>query len=108
MTRAIGHMNDSGLRRIVLATALLVLSAPAYAMNCAPREQISMQLAAQYHETPSGAGLSGNGSLLVVYASKAGTWTLAVVSPEGLACVADGGDGWTDLRLPSGVVAQAR
>ena len=88
--------------------ALGALTAPALAAQCAPREQVVQHLASDYNEKPVGMGLSASGALVVMFASPAGTWTAVMVSPTGAACVADVGDGWTDMSSAPGVTAQSQ
>ena len=100
----------NGLRHarvLVAATAALcAVTAPAFAAQCAPREQITKTLASDYHEKPVGMGVGNSGSLVVIFASPAGTWTAVAVTGAGSACVLDVGDGWTSVSEP-GVAAQA-
>ena len=88
--------------------ALGALTAPALAAQCAPREQVVQHLASDYNEKPVGMGLSASGALVMMFASPAGTWTAVMVSPTGAACVADVGDGWTDMSSAPGVTAQSQ
>jgi hypothetical protein len=104
-------MKTSFSTRWMLAGALVLagsstIAAPASAAQCAPREQISDKLAHEFNETPIGMGLSAAGSVLVFYASPKGSWTAAIVSPDGVECVVDIGEGWTGMSAP-GEIAQA-
>ncbi len=89
----------------VLAAALsLPLSAaPAFAqetpaqqpVTCIKRVQLIQHLAAQFHEKPIAAGLTENGWLLEVYASREGeTWTVAMTMPNGTTCLVASGQEW--------------
>jgi hypothetical protein len=107
MTKFLTHGLKQARILFVGAAALCALAAPALAATtCAPREQIAESLASQYHEKPVGMGVGASGSLVVIFASPAGTWTAVNVAPSGSACVLDVGDGWTTLSTP-GVTAQA-
>ncbi len=90
--------------------AMGALAAPAAAAEaaatCAPRAEIVKTLASNFNEKPLGMGLSGTGSLVVIFTSPAGTWTAATVTAAGQACIVGAGDGWTDLAPPVGVMAQ--
>ena len=43
-------------------------------------------------------GLAANGSVLEVLASKDGTWTILITSPNGTSCVVAVGDSWEALK----------
>jgi len=91
---------------VISAAALFALAAPAFAAQCEPRERIVQHLASGYNEKPVAMGLSARGSLVMIFASPAGTWTAVGVSAEGSACILDVGDGWAG-EPPTSVVAQA-
>ena len=106
MTKLLAHGWRYSRLVVAGALALSVFAGPAWAAQCAPKEQIAQTLASDYHEKPVSMGVSASGGLVVMFASPAGTWTAVSVKPTGSACVLDVGDGWTDLSLP-GVSAQA-
>lgn len=95
-------MKASFAPRLWVAGALALagsaaIAAPASAAQCAQRQQITDKLAHDFDEKPIGMGVSAAGSMLVFYVSPKGTWTVALVSPDGVECVVDVGNGWTGL-----------
>jgi hypothetical protein len=92
------------LRASAPATLLLAGSAALFfsmgsaaAAVCAEHGAMVDYLASEYHESRQGAGLSARGVVIELYVSEAGTWTLLLSSPAGLACVVDAGDAWDGL-----------
>lgn len=84
------------MTRIILAASLIALSAlPASAqMACGPRAAIVAALAAKYHETRSGVGLSSRGAIIELFVSEQGTWTMLLSGPGGMSCVVETGTNW--------------
>jgi len=79
--------------------ALMALGAPAEAQEavCAPAAQIAQALLHGHQETPAGLGVDAGGNLMVLYVSPEGSFTLVIEGPDGMACLAASGEGWTDL-----------
>ena len=75
---------------------------PAHAQNIfGERDDILNTLSKRYHEVPVSMGLSGNGGLVEILASKKGSWTIIVTRPSGVACVVSTGESWERLKGPS-------
>lgn len=81
-----------------LALALILAAAPAAAITCLPQADLYATLSAEYNEAPQMQGLSGDGKLMQLWASEAGTWTLIVITPQGQACVVGVGGDFMDAR----------
>ena len=80
------------MRSMILA---LCLAAPAQGQTpCTGLPDALAALAARYAEAPRVSGLMANGQLLVITASEAGGFTVLLVTPEGLACMAASGEGF--------------
>ena len=95
-----------GLACILMFVALADASAPALSqtvtktrMNCAERAAIVAKLVG-YHEEPEAIGLNNDGTLLEVFVSPQGTWTVLVSSPQGQSCIAAIGEAW-QLKVTS-------
>jgi hypothetical protein len=87
---------------IILATGVgLSIAVPAKAetMNCAERTDIVAKLA-NYKEEAEAIGLNKDGTLLEVFVSPEGTWTVLLSSPEGKSCIAAIGEAW-QLKVTS-------
>ena len=75
------------------AVIALLYAAPAHATpQCDDHAAIVAGLARNYQETVRSMGLSGQGTMIEVFASDAGTWTIVQTAPMGTAClIASGG-----------------
>lgn len=63
---------------------------------CAPHEMLRSALAGEHGESPAGAGIDNRGVVIEVYTARDGsTWTILVVRPDGIACIAGAGTRWT-------------
>lgn len=68
-------------------------------MNCAERNDIVAKLA-NYSEEAEAIGLNKDGTLLEVFVSPQGTWTVLLSSPQGQSCIAAIGEAW-QLKVTS-------
>jgi len=68
-------------------------------MNCAEREAIVAKLT-NYKEEAEAIGLNKDGTLLEVFVSPQGTWTVLLSSPQGQSCIAAIGEAW-QLKITS-------
>ena len=76
----------------------LALSNPAQAIGmCGKRVDFIKALNDKYQETGKALGIAGQVNLVEVFASKAGTWTILVTTPEGKSCIIAAGSSWEDL-----------
>jgi len=68
---------------------LLLAPTPAPAQQqCGQHDVVVRQLAAQFGEARRGMGLTGNGTVMELFASAdTGTWTVAITLPDGLTCL---------------------
>lgn len=103
IVRAIAMVRDSLLLAaaiIIVATLVGVLvtctSTPAEAHNvpCGDRGTIIDRLKTGYAEKPVSVGIIENGSLVEIYASDEGTFTIIVSAPTGGSCLVAAGDSW--------------
>lgn len=82
---------------IAAATAFAAQAEPVN--KCMPRPEMLKQLAAIYKEAPVALGVSDNGAVLEVLASRDGaTWTAVVTRANGVSCVVMSGDNWESAR----------
>jgi hypothetical protein len=87
-----------GFAGLILATQA-GFAAPA----CTTRDSVVSQLAERYGETRRGIGMAANATVVEVFASDAGTWTITVTTPGGPTCLVASGEGWEALteQLPA-------
>lgn len=85
---------------VVLGIVTIAIALPigcAFAQSggpCAPHEQVAKLLAQNHHELRQAIGLTGNGQLLEIFVSPAGTWTAVISTPAGQSCITAAGEGW--------------
>ena len=86
---------------IRLIAVLLTLAAPGHAQTpCTGLPDALAALAARYAEAPRVSGLMANGQLMIITASEAGGFTVLIVTPDGLACMAASGEGFALVEAP--------
>ena len=64
---------------------------------CGKRVDFIKALNDKYQESGKALGISGQVNLIEIFASKAGTWTILVTTPEGKTCIIAAGNSWEDL-----------
>lgn len=78
---------------IRLAIALFLCGWPALASpQCAPRDDVAKMLSEKYGEIPSRIGMAADGTMMELWASDKGTWSLTFTLPNGATCLASWGD----------------
>lgn len=75
-----------GLAGLLLTPGLLHAAA-----QCAPHDKVSVELATQFGEQASSMGLATDNSIMELYSSATGTWTLTATFPNGLTCLVASG-----------------
>lgn len=91
---------------LLLLAALLFMAGAAQAqmvqmqldMPCWPHPVIIKMLGDKYKEVPHSFGITKK-SLVELYVSPSGSWTLMTTAPLGLTCVIGGGEGWEQLPV---------
>lgn len=72
---------------------------------CGPHEAVVKSLAEHYREKAQSVGMIDSTTLLEVFVSDAGTWTIVVTDTSGRSCVLSAGEGWDNntviASLPS-------
>ncbi len=79
-------------------STVVALSATADAgVPCGPRTDIIKMLTDKYSEQPRAMAIAGQTSLIEVFTSKAGSWTILVTQPKGATCIIGAGQSWEDI-----------
>jgi len=88
-----------------LAGLLCLMASPALAApQCGPHDDVKAGLARNYSERPVAIGLAANNTLMGLYASDSGSWTLTVTMPDGTTCLVASGQGFEAVApVPAGV-----
>lgn len=64
---------------------------------CGERIKMAKMLTGKYQEMPRAIGVSATGkSLLEVYTSTEGSWTVLLTTAQGMACIMGAGHSWQD------------
>lgn len=93
---------------LILATAAVLSSGAAFAQapTCGPHAAVAQSLAEQYREKPQSIGVVDAKTVVEVFVSEAGTWTIIATDTNGNSCVISAGEGWDNTavvaRLPDG------
>jgi hypothetical protein len=66
----------------------------AQAALCGNRNAIVDTLKTKYNESRQAIGVAGTDSVVELYISEAGTWTMLVTSPNGRTCIMAAGHSW--------------
>lgn len=88
------------MNRFILALAsaaiMAILATPASSEEnvCGKRDDIVSRLEQGYQEFNSAMGMSTNGSLVELFTSDNGTWTLMLTQPDGVSCLIAAGQNW--------------
>ena len=82
------------LRTAVTALAVCIPVAVQAQSNCAPRENITLELETKHQETVVFRGLTSYGDMWEFSANvEADTWTVITTSPEQVSCIRAAGNG---------------
>lgn len=71
------------------------------AATCGTHEKITSTLASEYNEVPLHRGLTPKGTMVEVFASKKGTFTVVVTIPSGMSCLVTAGTHWQEVSAAS-------
>ena len=82
-----------GLAGLLLAPGVLHAAA-----RCAPHDKVSKELAAKFGEQVSSIGLATDNSIMELYASATGTWTLTATLANGLTCLVASGQNFETVQ----------
>ncbi|WP_162917164.1 hypothetical protein [Dongia deserti] len=68
------------------------------ARSCLPHDSADDKLRAEFGEKVLGRGVSSDGTLVEIFLSPTGTFTVIKTTPKGMSCVVDFGEGWQTLN----------
>jgi len=83
-----------------LLIGLSALSAPANAQQtiCGERGDVASKLMERYKEAPTSMGLANSGSMVEIFSSDDGTFTIVMTHPNGMSCLVAAGEGWEKVK----------
>jgi len=77
----------------------IVLAGDAWALYaCAKRQAIAESLKNKHKEVPLSVGVASNGTVIEVFASESGSFTIVNTRPDGLSCLIAAGENWQVLE----------
>jgi len=76
------------------ALSLSVETGSAQAPACGPHDAIVQSLAEQYRENPQSVGMVDSNTLVEIFVSDQGSWTILATDTAGKSCVLSAGEGW--------------
>jgi hypothetical protein len=87
------------MRKVLMALLISALATPLMAQgrNCAPRQAIVDRLANGFSESRQAIGIGSNNSVVEIFASEMGSWSITVTSPNGLTCLVAAGQSFEVL-----------
>lgn len=69
---------------------------------CLPLDRLREELRTKFGEEEVGGGIVGETAITLLFVSPDGdTWSIAMLSPDGQACVVAGGSDWFHDRIPA-------
>ena len=66
---------------------------------CGAHNAIVEALTKSYAEKPAAMGLSANGSMIEVFVSTRGSFTIVMTRPNGVSCLVTAGEGWENVNM---------
>lgn len=79
--------------------ALILATQNAHAApTCAPRAQILDQLTTRYSEARQSIGIAANNSVVEIFASASGSWTIIATMTTGETCLIASGESYETLK----------
>lgn len=90
------------LRILLIAMAILLIPVKSAEANkhCNTKEIVASHLLKNFQEVPVSIALSYVKNLVQIFASKTGTWTLVVTTPQGISCITGSGENWFLIENP--------
>lgn len=80
---------------ILLASVITSDGTPAEAAGvCGLHDDVTSSLITRYKEKPVSIGVNVDGSVVEVYASTKGSWTILITDTGGITCVLAAGEDW--------------
>jgi len=85
---------------LAIALTLAIPTSASAQQVCGPRENMVKTLKKQYKEEQIGLGLKADGTVIELWMSATGTWTIAITQSNGKSCIGASGTKW-QMFFPS-------
>lgn len=83
------------IRPLIIVAAIMAFSGAAQAqLLCGKRDEIAARIGDKFGERRQAVGTMGETALVELFVSPAGTWTMLLTRPGGLACILALGRDW--------------
>jgi hypothetical protein len=79
---------------LVLASLAALANGAQAAAQCGSHEKITQILGTKFQEGRQGLGVASALSVVELFVSAKGTWTMTTTDTQGLTCVIGAGEGW--------------
>ena len=90
----------AALGAIVLMPLVIHVASATAVRVCGERLKMTKFLTGKYQESPRAVGVSSTGkTVLEVYTSSEGSWTLLMTTTTGVTCIMGAGHSWQDKDL---------
>lgn len=89
-----------GLLALAASLAPAAAESPIAEVVCAPSAEMRDRLTRDYGATLSGQGLRDSDSVMELWSSARGDWTLVVAYASGLRCIVAMGEAWDTIPRP--------
>lgn len=88
---------------LIAIAALVTISTPTLAQNCAPTEMTNLRLVEKYGEQLTDHGIANSEAIVELWSSDAGSFTIIVRRTNGLSCLIASGQLWQPVtQKPQG------
>lgn len=86
------------MRALILIICLLFSFSAQAQTVCAGHQTVVDRLKKVFGEVPVSEGLHSNGSMVVIFSSESGTWSIVTARPDGLSCLIATGEHWEAIE----------
>jgi hypothetical protein len=87
--------------KFVLLAAAILTQQPNQ-MPCGSRAGLVKELHDKFKENINSIGITGSGTVMELFTSESGSWTLLVTMPNGNSCLIASGSGWESIKTIPG------
>ena len=93
------HARSLSFTVVLTAASLFGLAGEAAAMQCANHDSMAKALTGKFKEARHAMGVVNSKTVMEIFMSPQGTWTVLVTDTSGMACIAASGEDWQDVPV---------
>jgi hypothetical protein len=79
---------------LALGSIAILINGAQAAVQCGPRDKIAEVLGQKFQENRQALGLAGQASVIELFVSLSGSWTMTSTNTQGLTCIVATGEAW--------------